>query len=788
MNHWYFRPAAVLACGAIATTAACTPSDDEQDEVHHIEPDATEDVPSQNETDDPDVVAHRPEVALIDAPGVIADRRAAALVARLTTDEKIALVHGTGVPKIGFGTFPPEALKGAGYIPGIPRLGIPQVTSADSASGVNIDDVRATPLPAPIALAASWDTELAKEYGKRIAIELRTLGYTQALGGGLNLAREPRSGRTFEYMGEDPVLGGEMIASRTIGTQSQKVLATVKHYAMNGHETNRAASDSQVDERTMRETELLAFEIAVKRGKPASVMCAYNKVNGTYACENPYLLTDVLKKEWGFKGVVQSDWAATHSTVPSALAGLDEEQPSVPEGVTVPPGFGPFFSTELRAAVDRSEVPMSRLNDMVHRKLRTLIRIGVFDAPPTPGGAIDEEAGQALALAVAQQSSVLLKNATVPGMAQKALPLTAANLSSIVVVGGHADVGVLSGGGSGAVPPPDGNAVSGCQEPAPEPGTLPIPRCATWYKSAPLAAIQAKAPQATVTYFDGTDAEAAASAAENADVAIVFATQWETEALDLPTLSLPDPTTDPTNQSYDQNMLIETVASKAKRTVVVLETGSPVTMPWIDHVHAILEAWYPGVRGGQAIADLLFGDVNPSGKLPITFPKRDADLPQATISSSDPIVRYTEGLLMGYRWYDAKRIDPLFPFGHGLSYTTFGYSGMVATANAKGNVTISFTVTNEGPVAGAETAQVYATLPKDLKQPPLRLVAWKKEWLAPGESRTLRFVVPAQRLATWDVTTHAWKVNEGLYRFMAASSSRDPHALTKSVMLTQARR
>ncbi|XXT21466.1 glycoside hydrolase family 3 C-terminal domain-containing protein [Sorangium sp. So ce429] len=768
MNLWYFRPAAALACGAITTTAACMPSDEAPDESHQIAPEATSEALERN-------VLVRPDMSV--------DQRAAALVAQLTTDEKITLVHGTGIPKIGWGTFPPEALKGAGYIPGIPRLGIPPVTCADSASGVNLDDTRTTPLPAPIALAASWDTKLATEYGKRIAIELRTLGYTQGLGGGINLAREPRSGRTFEYMGEDPVLGGELTAARTIGTQSQKVMATVKHYAMNGQETNRGTSDSQVDERTMRETELLAFEIAVKRGKPASVMCAYNKVNGTYACENAYLLTDVLKTEWGFKGIVQSDWAATHSTTPAALAGLDEEQPSAPEGVVVPPGFGPFFSTALRAAVDGGEVPMSRLDDMVQRKLRTLISVGVFDAPPTPAGAIDEEAGHALALSVAQRSSVLLKNATVLETAQKALPLTAADLSSIVVVGGHADVGVLSGGGSGAVPSPDGNAVSGCEEPAPEPGEIPIPRCATWYKSAPLAAIQAKAPRATVTYFDGTDAEAAANAAANADVAIVFATQWQTEALDLPTLSLPDPNTDPVNQSYDQNLLIEAVASKAKRTVVVLETGGPVTMPWLDHVHAVLEAWYPGVRGGQAIADLLFGDVNPSGKLPITFPKRDADLPQATISSSDPVVRYTEGLLMGYRWYDAKLIEPLFPFGHGLSYTTFGYSDMVATADRRGNVTISFAVKNHGPVAGAETAQVYATLPTGLGEPPQRLVDWRKVRLAPGESRTLKFVVPAQRLATWDVTTHAWKVNAGLYRFMASSSSRDPNALKKSVVL-----
>ncbi|MGF6674479.1 beta-glucosidase [Paraburkholderia tuberum] len=715
-------------------------------------------------------------------PDTVADQRAAALVAQMTTDEKVQLVHGTGFPVFGLGGPFPPGVDGAGYIPGVPRLGIPGLAMADSAGGVNIANVGATALPAPVALAASWDPQLANAYGARIATELRVLGYGEGLGGGVNLAREPRDGRTFEYMGEDPVLTGTMSAARTTGTQSQKVIATIKHYAMNDQETNRFTSNSVVDERTMRETELLAFEIGVTQGQPGNVMCSFNQVNGIYACENPYLLTTVLKNEWDFKGVVQSDWAANHSTVAAALAGLDEEEPgdlgsaagSLP-GIT----FTSYFSSALKAAVTAGSVPMARLNDMVQRKLRTMIRYGVFDSPPTSGGTIDQAAGNAFALQVAQQSAVLLKNAAPSGAQQPVLPLSGASLSSIVVIGGHADTGVLSGAGSGGTPAINGNAVSGCQQPA----SLIFGGCATWYKSSPLAAIKAQAANASVTYLDGTDANAAASAAAQADVAIVFATQWEGEGFDLQSLSLPNNVVDPYNQSYDQNALITAVAAKAKRVVVVLENGSPVLMPWIGNVNAVLESWYPGVQGGQAIADLLFGTVNPSGKLPITFPQQDADLPQPAISATNLTVNYSEGLMMGYRWYDAKQIQPLFPFGFGLSYTTFRYSGISASTDGAGDVTVTFTVQNTGARAGAETAQVYATLPVGLGEPPKRLVGWQKVTLQPGQSQQVSVSVPAKLLSTWDVTKHAWKLNGGAYQLIAGASSRDTNALTTSVTL-----
>ncbi|RQS24861.1 MULTISPECIES: beta-glucosidase [unclassified Burkholderia] len=715
------------------------------------------------------------------------DARAASLTSQLTTDEKIQLVHGVGLPALSIGGPYPSWAKGAGYVPGVERLGIPPVASADSAGGVNIVGSNATALPAPIALAASWDPQLASAYGRRIAIELRALGYAEGLGGGINLAREPRGGRTFEYMGEDPVLAGVMGAARTVGTQSQKVIATIKHLAMNGQETNRMTSNSVVGERVMRETELLGFEVAIKDGQPGNVMCSYNLVNGVYACENPYLMTTVLKSDWGFKGVAQSDWTATHSTVASALAGLDEEQPGdagVDANKISDFPIVSYFGSKLKDAIAAGSVPMSRLNDMVQRKLRTLIATGVMDSPPTPGGSIDREAGNADALSIARQSFVLLKNAPPSGMQNSVLPLSAGSMSSIVVIGGHADLGVISGGGSGAVPAADGNAVATCQSPA---GVL-INVCATWYKSSPLAAIRTKAPRATVSYFDGTDATAAANAAAVADVAIVFATQWETEGFDLGSLALPDSKADAYNQQYDQNALIAAVASKAKRVIVVLENGSPVTMPWLAGVHGVLETWYPGVQGGHAIADVLFGDVNPSGKLPITFAKQEADLPQPTIDAKQLNVEYREGLLLGYRWFDAKAIDPLFPFGFGLSYTTFSYSDMTTRVDDANNVIVTFTITNTGSRTGAEVAQVYAALPSGTGEPPRRLVGWEKISLDPGRSQQVRISIPARRFATWDENTHGWRIDGGSYMLLAAKSSRDANALSRTIVLNAASR
>lgn len=702
----------------------------------------------------------------------VADDKASALLAQMTLDEKIQLVHGNG-----FGNSP---VGGAGWIPGIARLGIPELYTADSAAGVGVSGANVTPMPAPIALAASWDPKLAFEYGQTIATELRTLGFYEGLGGGVNLAREPRNGRNFEYMGEDPVLAGELLAQRTIGTQSKKVVATLKHYALNNQEVNRFSSNSQVDERTMRELYLLPFEIGVKEGEPGNVMCSYNLVNGLHACQNPFLLTDVLKKEWSFKGKVQSDWfLALTDTVQAATAGLDEEQAGSTDDSVGIFGWPTFFNQKLKTAVQNGSVPLSRLNDMVFRKLRTLARVGILESPPKAGGTIDQTAGSAAALKFAQQSMVLLKNAAGAGSASKPLPIDAGSVRKIVVIGGHADVAVLSGGGSASVAPRDGNAVA-CLKSGTVVGNLDLfSACATWYKSSPLDAIRAKASAASVTYFDGNDAAAAAAAAATADVAIVFGTQWQTEDADLSNLSLPDAITDPANQSYDQNALIAAVAAQAKKTVVVLETGTAVTMPWIDSVNSVLEAWYPGVMGGQAIADVLFGDVNPSGKLPQTFPVREADLPQPVISKTSLNVQYLEGLAMGYRWFDSRQVTPLFPFGHGLSYTDFSYSGIQARMDAAGNLTVDFTLKNTGSRAGAEAAQVYAGLPSNSGEPPKRLVGWQKVSLAAGESQTVSLKIKAERLAIWDTNKHEWQIPNGSFTFYVGGSSRDNQSLVQ---------
>lgn len=431
-----------------------------------------------------------------------ADNQAAAWVKQMTLDEKIQMVHGVGMP---------SPVGGASYIPGIARLGIPALASADSAGGVgglNVPKSPATQFPAPLALAASWDPGLAYRYGAQIARELRALGFGEGLGGGIDLAREPRNGRTFEYLGEDPWLAGRMAAARTQGTQSQDVIATVKHFAANDQETQRFSSNSIIDERTLRELSLLPFEIAVKQGRVGNVMCSYNLVNGAKACQNGVLLTDILKNEWGFKGTVQSDWMmAVTDTVPAALAGLDEEEPGSQDDNALSFGVHSHYNQWLKAAVQNGQVPISRLNDMVARKLRTMLKLGIVAQPPKAGGYIDVAAGHALARQSAEQSMVLLKNN------HATLPIDARAVRSIVLIGGHADVGVLAGGGSGgsgvqssgAAPSPD-NAVA-CLQPNSSIGNVHMMTgCATWFKSSPLAAIKARAPGVDVRYVDGGDA------------------------------------------------------------------------------------------------------------------------------------------------------------------------------------------------------------------------------------------------------------------------------------------
>lgn len=704
-----------------------------------------------------------------------ADQRARDLLSKMTLDEKILLVHGAGL-----GTSP---LGGGGYIPGIARLGIPAINMADSASGVNAGITGATAFPSPLAVAASWDPELAHAVGTTIGKELRALGFAVSLGGGANLTREPRNGRTFEYMGEDPVLAGTILNERTKGTQAQGVIATVKHLVGNDQETNRFASNSVIPERVLRELYLLPFEIAMQDAKPGNVMCAYNLVNGVKACESKALITDTLKTEWGFQGTVQSDWIfAISDTVRAANAGLDEEQPGSQNDFASVNGLPPSsFNQKLKAAVQNGAVPQARLDDMVFRKLRTLYKIGIMDTPPAAGGRIDRAIGQAVSQQAAEQSMVLLKNASTNG-ADPVLPI-AKNVRSIAVIGGHADVGVMHGGGSASIAPQDGNPVT-CLQPNTSFDPVGVfSKCAPFFKSSPLAAIRAKAPKARVSFHNGKDIAGAAAAAASADMAIVFATQYASENMDLPSLALPNSATDPANQSYDQDALIAAVTVSNKSTVVVLETGTAVLMPWLPAVPAVLEAWYPGVRGGPAIANILFGDVNPSGKLPITFPQREQDLPQPVISQTDLTVNYAEGLNIGYRWFDTKQLAPLFPFGHGLSYTRFAYSGLSAKKNASGDLMLRFTLKNEGKRPGAEVAQVYASLPAGAGEPPQRLIAWRKVKLSPGEARAISITIPRSRLHVWNTKQRKNQIPAGSYAIRVGGSSRAPENMTTSISM-----
>ncbi len=689
------------------------------------------------------------------------DERAALVVKEMTLDEKISLLHGTGM--VGLSPMSPLSVKsngGAGYVVGIPRLGIPAIQISDAAYGVRQSGENgrySTALPANVAGAASWDLDAAYEYGALIARELRAQGYNMSLGGGVNLTREPRNGRTFEYMGEDPILAGKMVGQVMRGEQAEHVIGDIKHYALNDQESGRNAVNVNIDKRSMRESDLLAFEIGLRESNAAAVMCSYNRVHGDYACDNQYLLTDVLKKDWNFKGFVVSDWQATHSTAKASAAGLDHEEPGEI-----------FYGDAMKKAVESGKVPMAEVDDHVHRILRSMFASGVVDDPPQKS-VVDVIGGFEVAQNIEEQSIVLLRNE------HAQLPLDASRASSIAVIGAHSDVGMISGGGSAQVDPPGGNAIM-----PPGQGRT-FWQAHIWFPTSPLKAIRAQAPHANVQYDPGTDAAAAVALAKKADVAIVFAYQWESEGMDLENLSLPE----------RQDDLIAKVAAANPHTIVVLETGSPVTMPWADQVSGILEAWYGGSRGADAVARVLFGEVNPSAKLPITFPKSDADLPHPSIvkpprksttnGGSDEWkiiaaglpafqITYDEGLKVGYKWYDAEHKQVLFPFGYGLSYTTYNYSDLKVTPGK--SVRVSFKVTNTGNRAGAEVAEVYAALPQSAGEPAKRLVGWSKVKLNAGESKEVAIDVDPEYLSIFDVESNGWQLIPGSYELMVGGSSQ----------------
>ena len=691
-------------------------------------------------------------------PSASPDARARALLGQMTQAEKFQLIRSAfGEPDPAHGVAKPAGAVGsAGYVAGIPRLGIPAQQLSDAGLGIaNPIDVRpgdtATALPAGLATAASWDPQVAYAGGAMIGNEAWRKGFNVLLAGGMDLAREPRNGRNFEYAGEDPLLAGTMVGAAVRGIQDQHVLATVKHYALNDQETARNTIDVRIGEKAMRESDLLAFELAIERGKPGSVMCSYNKVNGDWACENRFLLEQVLKRDWAYPGYVMSDWGAVHSAAKAANAGLDQESAAEAFDKEV------YFGKPLEQAVARGEVSQARLDDMVERILRSMFAVGLMDHPPQPGP-IDERGHLAVARHTLEAGAVLLRNQA------DLLPL-AHGLASIAVIGGHADKGVMAGGGSSMVTPRGGNAVPGLA-PTKWPGPV------MFDPSAPLAAIKALAGDgAKVDFASGDDVAAAAALAARAKVAVVFVTQWAAESFDAADLKLPG----------NQDALVDAVARANPHTVVVLETNSPVAMPWLDRVGAVLQAWYPGSAGGEAIANLLFGKVDPSGRLPITWPRALDQLPRPPLPGATPGTRAAasvdygiEGADVGYRWFQRVQREPLFPFGFGLSYTRFA-QGEPAVDVHDGVPSARVTVRNTGQRAGADVVQVYVQVPGS---PVRRLAGFGKVMLAPGQSREVRVALEPRLLADFDTATRRWVIHGGRYAIYAGRSATDlsaPH-------------
>jgi beta-glucosidase len=643
-------------------------------------------------------------------------KRAQLLVKTMTLDEKVEQIHMADIK-----AHPRE-------VPGIERLDIPTFKITNGPVGVGPGDSRipvpATALPSALALSATWDPNLASEYGRVAGTETADLGEQVLEGPGVNITRVPQNGRNFEYFGEDPFLSGWMAVAEIRAIQQQGVIAMVKHYAANSQESNRKTINEKIGLRTLHEIYLPAFGAAVKQGQVDAVMCAYPSVNGEFNCQNTYLLKDVLRHQWGFQGFVQSDYTATHSTIPAARAGLDLEMK-----------HDSHYDADMKAAVQSGKLPMSVLNGLLIPRYTEMFRLGMFDHPATVKP-IPAETDGVIARSIAEQGAVLLKNA------DHQLPLKADAIHSIALIGPYAGKAMTGGGGSSHVKP--------------------------IYTVTPMDGLKKEVPAGvTITFNDGADPATAAALAGKSDVAIVMVGNRDSEGHDRPNLSLPD----------NQDQLISAVAAANPHTVVVLKTGGPVLMPWLDKVTAVLEAWYPGEEDGNAVADLLFGKADPSGKLTMTFPKTESDTPAHTpqqYPGVDGTAVYSEGLKVGYRWYDAEKIKPLFPFGFGLSYTTFALDHLtVSREDANGMVHVGLDVRNTGSVAGADVAQVYVADPASAGEPPHQLKGFAKVDLKPGESKHLSITLDSRTFSVWSAKAKRWQVVPGRFEILAGDSSRN---------------
>ena len=690
--------------------------------------------------------------------------RAEKLVAAMTLEQKIAQLHGA-MKTINIYALPSADEMNAmsaeeqdqlmaqiqvqRHVKGIEELGIPRFRITNGPVGVGMGDGHpspaATALPMSIGLAAGFDPELAREYGDIIGSETATIGQHVLEGPGVCLHRTPIAGRNFEYFSEDPYLSGVMGVEVTKAIQEHGIIAMGKHYVVNDQEYERFRTSVEVDEHVLRELYLLPFEMLVKDGDIAAIMSAYNRVRGVYATENRYILNDILRDEWGFQGYVQSDFWSCRSAAGSLNAGMDHEMPDAKW----------LNETNVKNALEDTSLEIQTVDRALIRRYTQMFRFGQFERPYNPGE-IDAKGHGAISRKIGSQTAVLLKNEG------EMLPLNPKAYGTIVIIGQSEFVDDACNGGGGSskvtplytVPPVEGmqNVLQGLGS-------------------------DTKVSKVTVAK-DLSNLEEAKSAATEADVVILMPGLVATEGADLPS----------PNMLNDQNRMVDELLEINPQTVVVMKDSSPVMMPWISKAKAVLEAWNQGTEDGHVVADLLFGLVNPSGKVPTTYAASEGDLlyadkperyPGTDEGNGFPVIRYSEGLNMGYRWFQSQEIKPLFPFGYGLSYTSFELSGFSVTpsqTDGKSPITVNVTVTNTGKVAGAEVVQVYLGIPVK-GQPPKRLVGFQKVYLEPNESRevtiTIDPIATNHPMSVWDYYDHDFVVKPGEYTVYLGTSSED---------------
>jgi Beta-glucosidase-related glycosidases len=725
-----------------------------------------------------------------------AERRAALLVAAMSREDKFAQL--VGAP--GIVAELPQCY-GARHVPGIPRLGIPTFRITNGPVGVGQSDCvpvntpgvpmssltgvntpRATQLPSGMAVAASFDRAVATRFGDVIGQEARDLALHVLEGPGLNLARVPQGGRNFEYFGEDPYLTGTMAVAEIRAIQSHGVIAMAKHFIANEQETARMAVNEVIDDRVLHELYLLPFEMAVKDAQVASVMCSYNAVNGPHACEDRHHLSDVLRGQWGFTGYVQSDFFAVRSAASTLRAGMDHEMPGL--AINSAAMKSPWFSAaNLDAAIAAGQLTMADVDTALARRYRQMFRLGIFDRPVALSP-IDTARHARLAREIGEQSAVLLKNAG--GL----LPLDAKAVRSVALIGqapyATKAVAGCCGGSSDVIPFATVSPLDG------------VKRTLAAAKSNATAAL-------TVVANDNANIAEGVAAARAADVAVLFVGTISEEGRDLASVVLPN----------NQDAIVSAVLAANPRTVVVLKDNASSVLPWIDAAPAVLEAWFPGQSDGDVVARLLFGLAEPSGRLPVTFARRETDFPAKSprqwpgvdstgktpridapgmgFAAGGPYtVEYSEGLRIGYRWFDAEGIAPLFPFGHGLSYSTFSISDLALRTRVTDGirpVAMTFTVRNTGKRRSVEVPQVYVTLPAAAGEPAKRLVGFQKVWLNPGERRTVRIVIDPRAsnhpFGVWDAAAQQWTIPNGAYRISVGRSAGDL-VLTDSITVRPA--